>query len=1068
MNYTEQFFSSFEIFPLAIIVVGLDDQVVFANRKCEILFGPYPGVIVGLPASRLLPERFASSFGHPEPSAWREDYVDISILDYDGNERPVRAWLSSLPSPEGSLRVATLLDGQDSGLQRVQELESSLRILGMRETQLRNSESLLRGLIETSTEAIVVTGLEGEIFLANPRAALLLGISSALDLPGRLLFDFIHPSRLSHLQRNIEAVIARRVNFQGEVLLARPGGDLAVDVNVSMATDRADAPYALMYLFREISANRRAESELLKLSRALDKCPVGVVILDNQGVVEFVNARYVALTGYSAEEILAKDADALFAGPDAQEAFREMRDCMLCGEVWRGEFSENRKDGERYWVLASASSIQDEQGKIANYIYMVEDITERRLVSEEVKRAKETAEAANRSKSEFLANMSHEIRTPMNAITGLTHLVLQTELDDVQLGYVNKIQSSAQGLLRVINDILDFSRVEAGKLIIEAVEFDLDQVLENLSVLTSLRAQEKGLELLFSRAPTVPDRVVGDPSRLLQVLTNLVNNAIKFTEKGEVLIMTELVSATTPRGANALAEGRAVLKFTVRDTGMGMTHEQLSRLFKPFSQADTSTSRKFGGTGLGLAISRQLVNLMGGEIHVESQPTLGSVFTFTVDVGLHKRPIGEELLQSQVLYDLLRGLKVLVVDDNLHARDILEQYLSYYTREVNVAASGLEAIAELERASSEDLYQLLVIDLEMPGLDGARVLRSLRDKERYRALPVILMLPSYNDNDPGVKGLSGNGQSYEGLANRLLYKPINPSRLYDALVDVLGQRIQPQAQATIVTVEPAKAAAHSSAPSGMKSQPDSHAEDPLYYLRGARLLLVEDNLVNQEMTRRLLESAGFVVHAASSGKQALAMLDAARYDGVLMDIHMPVMDGLETTRVIRSQPHYNDVPVIALTANVFDDMRLKCREVGMNDFVGKPVNLNELFSTLKKWIQPREARESEIGAVELKTAPNRPQTEPQPPEQQAGSNGSTLAASPEVEALVMELGRFLEENDTSATRVMAGLKVRVNDTGVQTDLAVLEKLISRYNYDAAIKLLVPIAEKLHIAWKPQQ
>ena len=1050
------------------------EQVVFANCKCEEMFGAQPGGMTGLPVTQLLPSRFSSFFHRAASLPAQEEKGNISILYKDGSERPVQALLSSLSSPDGSLLMVTLLDPVDSGHERIQELETSLRILRMRESQLSNSESLLRGLIETSSQPIVVTGLEGEIFLANPRAALMLGAASHLDLPGRLLFSFMQPSQLNLVKHGIETLIQQHRYFQDEIVLLRQDGrHMAVEVDISMTTDRAGNPYALMYLFREISARQQAETRLIELSRALDKCPAAVVILDSQAKIEYTNARYSELTGYQPGEILGKEATVLSAGTDSLEAFHEMRRSLAQGVVWRGEFSEQHKDGSRHWVMASVSPVHDDQGKIANYIYVAEDITERRQIAEELHRAKDSAEASNRSKSEFLANMSHEIRTPMNAITGLTHLVLQTELNDLQLNYVNKIQSSAQGLLRVINDILDFSRVEAGKLIIEAVEFDLDQVLENLSVLTSLRAQEKGLELLFSRAPTVPDKLIGDPSRLLQILTNLANNAIKFTEKGEVLIMTELVSTSPARESTSQSAGRVILKFTVRDTGIGMTPEQIARLFQPFSQADSSTSRKFGGSGLGLAISRQLVNLMGGEIHVESQLNQGSVFIFTADFGLRKRSASEDVLQSQILYDLLRGLKVLVVDDNLHARDILEQYLSYYTRQVNVAASGLEAIAELERNSREDPYSLLVIDLEMPGLDGARVLRSIRDKSHYQKLPVILMMPSYNDNDAGGKVSGAGSQSYEGLADRLLYKPINPSRLYDALVDVLGQRIQPQASETRIEVKTANnptPPVDESMQTRSKPRPTSRAagvrpDDPLYHLHGARLLLVEDNLVNQEMTRRLLEAMGFEVHAASSGKQALAMLDAVDYDGVFMDIHMPIMDGLETTRIIRSQLRFNHIPVIALTANVFDDMRLKCREVGMNDFIGKPVNLNELSSTLKKWIRPKEAPETGAEVAETKAIVKKP-VEPQSSEQAARSNGHITAVSPDIETLVVELGTFLEENDTSATRVVAGLKVRITDSTVQTDLAVLEKLISRYNYEAALKLLGPLAEKLHIAWKP--
>lgn len=964
---------------------------------------------------------------------------------------------------------------------------------------MKIDRAALFSFFETSPQGVLVTDAAGKIVFVNlPCQAL---FHQPMDqLPGEEVSRVLGKRAASSLPGAVEMLQAGQPVPEEwrrkEVLLEGEGGS-ELPLMVSLAPADTDDGLLLVFTLAELSDNearlmamvrerterlRASEAQLLKLSLALESSPVSVVIFNRERQIEYANHAFGAVSGYPISELIGAEIAALNCQLNEPEIRLAIDEAIAFNRTWKGDFSNTSKDGWFTWASASVSPVVDERGEIFNFVFVAEDITERRRVSEELRRAKEAAEAANRAKSEFLANMSHEIRTPMNAITGLTHLVMQTELDDQQAGYVSKIQSSAQGLLRVINDILDFSRVEAGKLIIESVDFNLDQVLENLSALISLKAQEKGLELLFSRAHTVPSSLVGDPSRLLQVLTNLANNAIKFTEKGEVVISTELVRQASPRGTGPLSSGRVVLRFTVQDTGIGMSPEEIERLFQPFSQADNSTSRKYGGTGLGLAISRQLVNLMGGEITVESQPGHGSTFSFTAEFGTRSQPAQDELLQTQLLNRLLGGLRVLVVDDNFQARDILEQYLSFYTRQVTVASSGLEAISELERARGEDPYGLLILDQEMPGLSGTRVLQSIRDKPRYVDLPVILMLPSYSENEaPDPRDVSVNGPSGQELANALLYKPVNPSRLYDALVEVLGRR-------TMEYVRRAPAAAHPTPAEAAKPVDDTNklpawassekptavrrplkrtgffgrsSDDTLDRLRGARILLVEDNQVNQEMTRRLLESAGLVVQVAASGKQALALLERNEYDGVLMDIHMPVMDGLETTRLVREQKRFERLPVIALTANVFDDMRRKCEDAGMNAFVSKPINLNELFTTLQKWISPLRREMEEAGTAPEPTA--LAESSPMNPGNPPGAPGQPPAQ--DIVNLVVELAHFLEENDTRAVRCVAGLKQRVSDPAVQTDLVVLEKLISRYNYDAAAKILGPLAEKLRVPLK---
>ena len=382
-----------------------------------------------------------------------------------------------------------------------------------------------------------------------------------------------------------------------------------------------------------------AEENLKKLSRAIESSPVSVVITDTHGTIEYVNSKFNEVTGYTVEEAIGQNSRVFKSGDLPKSYYKELWDTILSGKVWRGRFINKRKNGEDFWESASISPIMDEEGEITHFVAVKQDITERKHMEQEILAAKEKAEEATRAKSDFLANMSHEIRTPMNAVIGMSHLALKTELTPKQQDYLNKIQSSANSLLGIINDILDFSKIEAGKLDMESTEFNLDDLLDNLANLVTVKAQEKeDLEVLFATASEVSRFLVGDPLRLGQVLINLANNAVKFTESGEIVVSTELLE---------LAETGLTIKFSVRDTGIGLTKEQISKLFQSFSQADTSTTRKFGGTGLGLTISKQLVEMMGGEIWVESEPGQGTTFSFTANLGLERKGLKNVLYRRR-------------------------------------------------------------------------------------------------------------------------------------------------------------------------------------------------------------------------------------------------------------------------------------------------------------------------------------------------------------------------------------------------------------------------------------
>ena len=524
--------------------------------------------------------------------------------------------------------------------------------------------------------------------------------------------------------------------------------------------------------------------------------------------------------------------------------------------------------------------------------------------------ARREAVEASRYRGEFLANMSHEIRTPMNAIMGMTQLAMRLELPKQARSYLDKIYSASDSLLGIINDVLDFSKIDAGRMTLEVVDFELDTVIRDVATAVELRASDKGLEFLTSIDPLLPRYLSGDPLRLRQILLNLCSNAIKFTQEGEVVVQAQSIHGS---------DGKVGIKFSVRDSGIGLSPDQVSRLFQAFTQADASTTRRYGGTGLGLAICKQLTELMGGTIGVDSVPGQGSTFWVRLQLTEAAVPV------AAPAYDDVDfpQLHVLIADDNSSARTIFADYLTAVGSKVEVVASGQEAVAAYQEAQSP--FDLLLLDWKMPGLDGLDTIEHLRQLYPDRHLPKIIMISAYDQD-------AVHARSNQLGVGAFLTKPFSQRALLDAIQSVMS---------------------HHPAGDGQGLALDAPALPDYTDLRwpGVPVLLVDDNELNQELACELLQQAGFAVTIAENGQVALDLLPTQNFACVLMDIQMPVMDGYTASRAIRDEPRYADLPVIAMTADALERDYQRAIDAGMNDYISKPIDIEKMFKTLQKWIK---------------------------------------------------------------------------------------------------------------------
>ncbi len=829
-------------------------------------------------------------------------------------------WLEVTRLASALERMRQHLQLAQQALRRVNvELEEKVaaRTEALRQNQdiLQKREAFFRAIFDNAAVGIVSFNAERKPVLVNRAYADFTGypIDVLLANPDA---ETVAPGERERLESALQDIASgKRSYLRSEFEFNDPQGHARFgDVQVAAIRNERNELDSLLVTVLDVTDRREVELELVRqfsfMQALIDTIPNPIFYKGGNTRFLGCNQAYEDFFGIKRSAFVGKRVlDLEYLPMEAREAYQREDEEIIteCGRVIR-EVQLPSADGTLRDTLYSVTGFRTPDGEPGGLIGVIVDISAQKQAERDAEAARAIAETAAAAKADFLANMSHEIRTPMNAIIGMTHLALQTELSPRQRNYLSKVDNAARGLLEIINDILDFSKIEAGMLRIEQIPFSLDTKLRHLADLCSLKARERGLELVFDVAPDVPDNLVGDPLRLGQILLNLVGNGIKFTEQGEVTVRVRCVNSQLDR---------TELRFEVSDTGIGMSEEQLGELFKAFSQADTSTTRKYGGTGLGLSISKRLVELLGGDILVSSEVGVGSCFAFRMSFAL-----ADSLPATRERMGLPNELPTLVVDDSPGAREVLCHMLGSLGFECISAASGKDALERLREAKvAESPFGLLIIDWKMPGMDGIELLRNVAGYLGQETWPATIMTSAYDQEE--LEAALGSQAEQVGA---ILAKPATASSLFDAIMTALHR----EREGTL--------------------QPFSHHLNYDSLPSGKRVLLVEDNEVNRELAEEMLVNFGLQVESACNGQEAIDLVRSNDYDLVLMDCHMPVMDGYEATRRIRSDLNKTDLPVVAMTANAMAGDRERCIAAGMNDHVAKPIDIALLQKTLGHWL----------------------------------------------------------------------------------------------------------------------
>lgn len=887
-----------ELMPMNLVRKDVHSRIEFANQKYCDWMGMGLDQLIGKTAFDLQPANLARQSTHDDQkmldTGEQIRTTEKHQLD-DGSETHVEVFKARIVDA----------DGEVSGFHEVFQGIAEARHIEEKSDQDR---FLLDSLLANIPESVFFKDEESRFIRVSNSLAKRFGLDSAEEAIGMSEADFSHGESVIERLNDDRSIVKGEQDVVEKVELERwKEGDATWQHSTKLPLRNETGQIVGTFgVSRDVSDQKRAEAELERerdrLMTIINNVPDLIVLRDRAG--RFINGNTAFLKSMnlnSVEEAMGTTDYDVWPAELACHYVADDQIVMRSGEA-QYELVEYSKDaqGNDVWWLSSKVPLFDSSGEVTGVVCVARDITKYRQVQDELSAAKELADAANRAKSDFLANMSHEIRTPMNAIIGMTELLMDSELKPTQYEYLQMIQSSGESLLTVINDILDFSKIEAGKMELDPTSFAVRETIGNTMKTLALRAHAKGLELAFRVQPDVPDALLGDVGRFRQIVINLVGNAIKFTEQGEVLVDI---------GTNFVNKDQASLTVKVRDTGIGMSEEACSKIFQEFQQADTSTTRKYGGTGLGLAISSRLVEMMGGRIHVTSEPGKGSEFSFTVRFGIGD---AKKLRRVPVV---VGGTRVLIVDDNATNRLILNEMLVNWGMVPVTCETAELAIALLrEKAEQGEPFQIILSDVHMPDMDGFMMAEQIRQDELINKVPIIMLTSGTRLGDVA-------GRERLNIASGLM-KPVKQSELFDSMVSVLGISTSKDEE------------------EGPASQNQS--------CRALRVLVAEDNKVNQKLATIVLEKQGHSVSIANNGQEAVDEIENGTYDLVLMDVQMPTMNGLDATREIRRREEESGKHqvIIAMTAHAMKGDRDLCIEAGMDEYLSKPIRMNELLEKL--------------------------------------------------------------------------------------------------------------------------